>query len=135
MRILKQVFLVAAVMVTAGVLTLAALVGVSLHRRNVAVREYQAQGFEMVEGCNGAAASQADLQVYAMKHQLEEFADSPGGDTNLIAQLQNALVLAQEKARVLGEDCRRRGHCGTHPWKTNWITIKQALTASEKLSQ
>ncbi len=63
-----------------------------------------------------------------IKQYLEEFSDS----TNMVAQLQSALVVAQEKARVLSEDCRRRGHCETYPWTTNWTVIKQALTAVEK---
>ncbi len=89
----------------------------------------------MIEGCNGGAAVGADGQVYTIKQYLEELSDSTTKDTNLIAQLRGALVLAQEKARVLSEDCRRRGHCDAYPWKTNRATIKTALTAFEKSNQ
>ena len=84
---------------------------------------------------NGGAAVQADSQVMMIKQYLEDLTYPPVKDTNMVAQLQSALVVAREKARVLSEDCRRRGHRETHPWKTNWATIKQALTAFEKSNQ
>jgi hypothetical protein len=127
MRPLKKFIIVVAV-VAIGVLAVAVRAGSLSYRRAAAVREYRAQGFQMVEGCNGGAAVQADGQVLMIKQYLEEFLDS----TNMIAQLQTALVVAQEKARVLSEDCRRRGHCDTYPWTTNWTVIKQTLTAVEK---
>lgn len=135
MRILKKVIVVVGVVVAVGVLALAAMIGTLSLRRNAAVREYEAQGFEMVKGCNGGAAVHANSQVHTIKQQLEEFSDFPVRATNVIVQLQSALVIAQEKARILSEDCRRRGHRETHPWKTNWITINRALTASDQLYQ
>jgi hypothetical protein len=101
--------------------------------RKLVVREYQAQGFQMVDGCNGGAANGAHAEVYTLQRRLEDFADSPDLDTNVIVQLKSALAIAQEKERVLSDDCARRGHCGTHPWKTNWAIINEAMTASEKL--
>lgn len=131
MRIVKKLGIVVVAVVAVVTLAVAAKLSSLSHRRNLAVREYEAQGFQMVEGCNGGAAVQADGQVYMIKQSLEEFSDYTAGDTNVIIQLQNALVVAQEKARVLSEDCRRRGHCDTYPWKTNWAIIKEALRASE----
>jgi hypothetical protein len=125
---MKKLIIVVVAVGVVGALAIAAWLGPVLYRRAAAVREYKAQGFQMVEGCNGGAAVQADGQVFMIKQYLEEFSDS----TNMVAQLQSALVVAQEKARVLSEDCRRRGHCETYPWTTNWIVIKQALTAVEK---
>jgi hypothetical protein len=97
------------------------------------VREYRAQGFQMVDGCNGGAANGARAEVYMLQQRLEDFADSPEADTNKIIQLKSVLAVAQEKERILREDCARRGHCETYPWKTNWVRIKDALTASEEL--
>lgn len=94
--------------------------------------QYKGQGFQMVNGCNGGAAVGADGEVHAIEQRLAWLRDTPEANTNVIIQLQKAYILAQEKARILGDDCRRRGHRDTHPWKTNWTTIKQALTASEK---
>jgi hypothetical protein len=108
-------------------------IGSALLGRELVRIEYRAQGLEMVDGCNGGAAVEADGQVYAIEQRLHDFADSPGVDTNAIVQLQAALVIAQEKARILSDDCARRGHRDSHPWKTNWAAIKQALTDSEKL--
>ncbi len=85
----------------------------------------------MVEGCNGGAAVQADGQVLMLKQYMEDLTYPPVEDTNMLAQLQEVLVVAQEKARVLSEDCSRRGHCESHPWTTNWAVIKQALAAVE----
>lgn len=128
MRTVKKLIIVVVAVGAIGALAVAVGVGLLSYRRAAAVREYKAQGFQMVEGCNGGAAVQADGQVLMIKQYLEEFSDS----TNMVAQLQSALVVAQEKARVLSEDCRRRGHCETYPWTTNWTVIKQALTAVEK---
>ncbi len=108
-------------------------IGSMLLSRVLVARAYRAQGLQMVDGCNGGAAVEADGQVYSIQQRLEEFAGSPGVDTNVIVQLQSALVIAQEEARILSDDCARRGHCDTYPWKTNWMAIKQALSASEKL--
>jgi hypothetical protein len=110
-------------------------IGSFLLGRSLVEREYEAQGFRMVVGCNGGAANAAAGEVHTLQQRLAEFADSPGADTNVIVQLRNAYVIAQEKARVLSDDCGRRGHCETYPWKTNWAAIKQALTASERLYQ
>ena len=135
MRTLKKIITVLVAVAALGGLGLAVSIGSLSLRRNLAAREYKAEGFQMVHGCNGGAAGEADGQVYTIKQHLEEFAGSPNSDTNIIIQLQSALVLAQDKARILSEDCRRRGHCETHPWKTNWVTINQALSAAEKLYQ
>ncbi len=129
MHTVKKLVIVVVAVVALGALALAATLGPVSYRRAAAVREYRAQGFQMVEGCNGGAAVQADGQVLTIKQYLEEFTDWP---TNIIGQLQGALLTAQEKARVLSDDCRRRGHCDNFPWKTNWATIKQALAAADR---
>ena len=131
MRIVKKLILVLGAAVAVGTLIVAVRIGPLLYRRAAAVREYEAQGFQMVEGCNGGAAVQANGQVLMLKQYLEEFSDS----SNLVAQLRSALVVAQEKVQVLDGDCRRRGHCDTYPWKTNWAVIKQALAAVEGPNQ
>ena len=131
MRIVKILIIAVAAVVAVGALA----IGLLSYRRSAAVREYEAQGFQMVQGCNGGAAVQADGQVMMIKQYLKDLTYPPVKDTNMVAQLQSALVVAQERARVLSEDCRRRGHRETHPWKTNWATIKQALTGFEKSDQ
>lgn len=135
MRVVRRFLIVVVAVAGVAALAVAARVGLFSHRRNVAVREYEAQGFQMIEGCNGGAAVQADVQVYMIKQYLEEFSDATTKDSNVIAQLQSALVVAHEMQQVLSEDCRKRGHCDTYPWKTNWTTIKQTLTAVEKSNQ
>jgi energy-coupling factor transporter transmembrane protein EcfT len=110
-------------------------IGSMLFGQALVEAEYSAQGLQMVDGCNGGAAGEADGQVHTLRQRLDDFVGSPGVDTNVIAQLQTALVIAQEKARILSDDCARRGHCETHPWKTNWAAIRPALAASEKLYQ
>src|SRR5687768_6888531 len=79
-------------------------------RRTLIEMRYRAQGFQMVRGCNGGAAVEASGQVLTLKQELDEFADAPGVNTNIIAQLRNALVIAEDKERVLSDDCARRGH-------------------------
>ena len=135
MRIVKILLIVVAAVVAVGVLAIAVRSGPLLYRRAVVEKEYATQGLQMVEGCNGGAAVHADGQVMMIKQYLEMLADSPTKDTNIVFQLQSALVVAQEKARVLDGDCRKRGHCDSHPWKTNWIVVSQALTAFEKSDQ
>jgi hypothetical protein len=93
---------------------------------------YRTQGFRLVEGCNGGAASEAHGQVYTLKQLLAELADTPNASTNEVAHLKTILVLAQEKERVLSDDCRWRGHRDTHPWKTNWSGIRRELKAAEE---
>lgn len=127
----KRFVIVAVAVVATGVLAFAGMIGLRWLRQNSVVREYRAQGFQMVEGCNAGAAVKANGQVYTIKQRLEEFTDSHKRNTNMMVQLQNALVIAQEKHRVLSDDCRTRGHCENHPWKTNWAAIKQTLTASQ----
>jgi hypothetical protein len=114
MHIVKKLVIVVVAVAVVGVLAVAVRIGSLSYRRNVAVREYLAHGLEMVKGCNGGAAVQVDGQVFTIKQYLEEFADSPTRDTNTIFQLRSALVIAEEKARILSDDCRRRGHCETH---------------------
>ena len=110
-----------------------AAIGSQRMGRRLLERKYEAQGFQMVVGCNGGAAHSADGQVRTIKERLAMFANSPDVNTNVIVQLQSAYVVAQERARIMREDCGWRGHCETFPWKTNWATIKQALTASDKM--
>jgi len=131
MHIVKTLLIVVAAVVAVGVLVVAVRIASRSYRRSIAAREYAARGFQVVEGCNGGAAVQADGQVLMIKQYLEEFSDFTT-DPNLVAQLHSALVVAQEKALVLDEDCRRRGHCESHPWKTNWAVIKRVLAAVEK---
>ncbi len=100
--------------------------------RALADWRYRTQGVRMVEGCNGGAASQADSEVYALRRLLVELADAPNADTNEIAHLEEILQLAQDKARVLSDDCRWRGHRDSHPWRTNWSTIRRELKAAEE---
>ena len=94
---------------------------------------YKARGFKLVDGCNGGAANEAVGQVHTIELRLEALADSKLTNSNVNVRLQEAYTLAQEKARILRDDCRMRGHRENKPWKTNWITIRQALTASEEL--
>jgi hypothetical protein len=107
----------------------------ALLRRAVLESRYQAEGYRMLEGCNGGAANQADFEVDAFERLLPEFKDTPNVDTNLVQEVQRGYVLAQEKARVLSDDCRFRGHRSTRPWKTNWAEIKHILAAAEAASQ
>ena len=76
MRIVKKLIIVVVAVVAVGAITAAATIGPVSYRRAAAVREYEAQGFQMVEGCNGGAAVQADGQVLMIKQYLEEFTDS-----------------------------------------------------------
>jgi hypothetical protein len=131
MRIVKTLLIVVAAVAAVGVLAVSARIGAVWYHRTVAEREYAAQGLQMMQGCNGGAANQAEGQVTMINQYLEMLADSPVRDTSMVFQLQGALVVAREKARVLDGDCRRRGHCGSHPWRTNWIAVNQALTAFE----
>lgn len=98
--------------------------------RSFAERSYRARGFQLVNGCNGGAANGADGQVHTLKMYLADLAEE--NDTNDVANLQMALKVAEEKARILGEDCARRGHCENKPWKTNWVVVKETLSAYEE---
>jgi hypothetical protein len=118
----------------AGILCLVGLVFVP-SRRNLIEIGYRAEGFQMLSGCNGGAANGAMFDVFTLQQELKESADVPGVNTNVIVQLRNALVIAQEMERVLRDDCAKRGHRHTYPWKTNWVVVKQALDASKKLYQ
>ncbi len=100
--------------------------------RALADWRYRTEGYRLVDGCNGGAANQADSDVYALKRLLAELADTPNADTNEIAHLKEILVRAQEKASVLSDDCRWRGHRDTYPWKTNWSGIRRELKAAEE---
>jgi hypothetical protein len=135
MRIVKTLLVVTAAVVAVGALAVAARIGLLLYRRAVAEREYAAQGLQMSQGCNGGAAVQADGQVMMIKQYLEELTYASVKDTNMVTQLQNALAVAQEEAQVLSDDCRRRGHCENHPWRTNWVVVRQALAAFQKSNQ
>ena len=106
--------------------------GSAMFGRALADWRYRTEGLRLVEGCNGGAANQADSEVRTLRRFLEELADTPNADTNEIAHLQEILVLAQDKARVLSDDCRWRGHRGNYPWKTNWSGIRRELKAAEE---
>ena len=111
---------------------LPALIGSFVVGRSLVEWEYKAQGIHMVDGCNGGAANQAYFEIHTLEQRLAELTNSPNADTNVVVQLQKAYLIAEEKERFLSDDCRRRGHCDAFPWKTNWGTIKQALTASDE---
>jgi len=51
----------------------------------------------------------------------------------MAAELRSALALARERAEVLNDDCRRRYHCETVPWKPEWASIDKALKDAEVL--
>jgi len=106
--------------------------GSTIVGRAVVDWKYRTQGFRLVRGCNGGASVEADGQVRTLEQLISELVDSPDSNTNELAHLQAILVLAQEKARVLDEDCRWRGHRGTYPWKTNWSGIGRELKAAQE---
>ncbi|MGZ5527848.1 MAG: hypothetical protein ACXWJB_04180 [Limisphaerales bacterium] len=97
----------------------------------MADRDYSKNGFQIVEGCNGAAANSAENDVYQLQRAMDQLNDSR--NTNILLQLKAAQMLAKEKANVLDADCRKRGHRENHPWKTNWSGIKQTLAAADKI--
>jgi hypothetical protein len=104
------------------------------HGRSLVEKEYQAQGFEMVKGCNAVEASDASAQVYKLQERLIGFAHHRKEATNIIISIKGAIAVAREKERVLHDDFDRRGHCcDTYPWKTNWALIEEALRASDNL--
>lgn len=88
---------------------------------------YKAQGFQIVEGCNGGAASQADFQVYEFRELLAMATNRSKLDTNLILEINRGLALAQEKAQVLDAECALADHRDLHPWKTNWVVVRPML--------
>ena len=100
--------------------------------RQAVERDYKAQGFQMVEGCNGGAANQARFDVYKFDELLQMATNSPRKNSNLFSELKRGNVLAQEEFKVLSADCGKRGHRDTYPWKTNWAEIKQILRTSEE---
>jgi hypothetical protein len=73
----------------------------------------------------------AEIDTFVISQRLEELTKSPSADTNRILQLQSAYAVAKENARLLSDDCRRRGHCDNHPWKTSWDSMKPALAGIE----
>ena len=107
------------------------LITASQLSRDWVERQYRAQGLELVPGCNLAAASRADIEIYQMNDRLEELTNRPSADPAQFNRLHQAMPIALERARILGDDCRKRGHRDSHLWKTNWVAIKQALAASE----
>ena len=104
----------------------------SLISRQLEEWRYERHGIQLVQGCNLAAANTAEFDIYALNNRLSELTNSPVANSNKISLIQNVLPQAQERARILDEDCAWRGHRDSHPWKTNWIAIKQALAASEE---
>jgi hypothetical protein len=105
------------------------------YSRSLIEWQYLAQGFELVHGCNGGAANGAEFDVYKLQERLADLTGTPRAGKNEIAQLQEALALAQEKARVLNDDCGRRGHCDTKPWRASWSRIRQVIDASEEVAR
>lgn len=106
--------------------------GSRLISRTVETRAYQAQGYIMVIGCNGGAAGEASGQIHTIKQDLEILIGDNNTNTQLIAELQRILPIAEEKERVLSADCGKRGHRETYPWKTNWAEIRRVIKASEE---
>lgn len=94
--------------------------------------EYRSAGVQLVLGCNLAAASQADIDLYMLNDRLKEMTNSPGSDSNKVALIRKIIPLAEDRAKILGMDCGRRGHRDEHLWKTNWAAIKIALDATEE---
>ena len=113
------------------VLGFPALIGSFRLGRSLVEWEYKTQGFQMVNGCNAAAANMAEFDVFALSERLVEVTNSPISDKTQITRLQSVYVIAQDKARILSDDCRRRGHCDNYPWKANWLAIKPLLATSE----
>jgi hypothetical protein len=71
--------------------------------------QYKAQGLELVHGCNALAANMASFDVFIVRERLAELKDSPNADSNQIVRVENAYTAAQEKARILSDDCRGEG--------------------------
>lgn len=103
----------------------------SLISRQLEEWKYERHGIQLVQGCNLAAANTAEFDIYALTNRLNKLTAFPVANSNKISLIKNAIPLAQERVRLLDEDCAWRGHRDSHPWKTNWIAIKKALTASE----
>lgn len=114
-----------------SLLGIPASMGARLLNRPVEEMAYAARGFKMVSGCNGGAAVGADGDVRTIEQQLEILSDDQSMNAILISQLRSVQAMAKEKARVLSEDCGKRGHRENHPWKTNWAEIRQVIRASE----
>jgi hypothetical protein len=95
-------------------------------------REYAAQGLQLAQGCNAAAANQAEFDLYAIDDRLAELTNAPDVDTKVVVQLRAARVVAEAAVRFTNDDCRRRGHRDSHPWKTNWTAVKIALEAADR---
>jgi hypothetical protein len=100
--------------------------------RTLADCNYMAHGFQMVSGCNGAAANSAEFEIHELDERLEQLAGTPGVDTNVIIKLRILRPVVQEKVTVLDEDCATRGHCEDHPWKTNWSGTRKTLDLADQ---
>jgi hypothetical protein len=107
------------------------VVGSVVLSRTLTEWEYQSAGLIMVSGCNLAAASGADIELYMLNDRLKEMTNSPNANSNKILLIQNAIPIAEDRVKALGTDCGRRGHRDDHLWKTNWSAIKTALDATE----
>ena len=94
--------------------------------------EYKTRGLQIVYGCNALVAETAYFDEFMVNERLTELTNSPHADTSQMTRLREAYATAQERVRILNEDCRRRGHCNSHLWKTNWVTIKEALAANDR---
>jgi hypothetical protein len=95
----------------------------------ISAQQYRAEGLQLVNGCNGAAANSAYFEVQKLGEYVERLSDPK--NTNLLAQLQSVRIVAEEKLKILNADCSRRGHRENHPWRTNWSEIKATLTNAE----
>jgi hypothetical protein len=86
----------------------------------------------LVQGCNAAAANRAKFDLYAIDDRLSELTNAPDADAKQILQLRAARTIAEEAVKLTDDDCRRRGHRDSHPWKTNWVAVKNALEDSDR---
>ena len=116
-------------------IALSVIKGSSLSSHTFVKWKYKAEGLELVHGCNALAANMASFDVSILRERLAKLKDSPNTDSNQIVRVENAYATAQDKARILSDDCKRRGHRENHPWKSNWDTIKQVSAASRQVDQ
>lgn len=94
--------------------------------------QYLLRGLHVRHGCNAGAYHAAGNDIRLVERLLEWHNCEAPSDTNLVMQLQTALRLAREERDVIDEDCRRRFHCHTHPWKAEWNVIRPTIESGEK---
>ena len=119
-------------LVLVPIFELPASIGSRLLSRTVEARAYKVQGFKMVNGCNGGAANGAAGDIHTIEQELEWLSEESPVNTNMIAQLYSIQAMAKEKARVLRDDCAKRGHRENYPWKTNWVMIRPIIKAAQE---